>query len=314
MTRRFPFFACFNHALFLAFFIFFVPSQSYASLRLATWNMEWLSDKGDILQGRRNQNDYLMMQQITSVLDADFIAFQEVDSLDALEKVIPTNEYQFFLSERASEQTHKKKSQQYTGWAVRHRHQVINRPDFKALALPNILGKSNLRYGSYIELIRPDAPNLHMLSVHLKSGCFGKHINSKRSCDKLRKQINALAIWIQSRVIQNQAFIIAGDFNHYLNDTSDWVWQHLTKAVGEEHLVNLTQGTAAKCKSTRYNFRTKRWENVIYQKLIDHFIASPSVVSELLLTQAKQYQYSYHASSTYRLPDHCPIFADLTPA
>ena len=284
-----------------------------ANLRIATWNMEWLSDKGDMIQGRRFHEDYLMMQNIAGVLNADLIAFQEVDSLHVLKNVFSPEKYNFYLSERADILKYRKNSQQFTGWVVKKHFSVQDRPDNRSLALPSLFRQHHLRYGSYIELIRPDEPNLHLLSIHLKSGCFDKSPHSNSACRKLARQINALVVWIKTRILLNQAFIIAGDFNHYLDTESDWVWKRLIDEVGIKNLINLTANTDAKCKVRHYNFRTRRWENRIYHTLIDHIIASPNAISQLHLLTSKQFQYSYHTATKYRLPDHCPVYVDLAP-
>ncbi|MDD1779803.1 endonuclease/exonuclease/phosphatase family protein [Enterovibrio sp. ZSDZ35] len=285
--------------------------HAFASLTLATWNMEWLSDKGDIIQGQRKADDYLMMQTVVSVLNADLVAFQEVDSLYALSKVLNPNEYNFFLSDRAKYYTKSRGSNQFTGWAVRKGIQVIDHADYKPLGLPTFLSRGNLRYGTYIEVVRDNQPSLHLLSIHLKSGCFETPVRRNNSCKKLERQVDALSVWIKTRQELGQEFIIAGDFNHYMNINNEWVWESLVKGAGKDNLVNLSEFTQAKCKARRFNFRTKRWEQVVYDKLIDHIIASPGAISSDITPLAKQFRYSYHTVANYRLSDHCPVYVEL---
>ncbi|STO98149.1 endonuclease/exonuclease/phosphatase family protein [Grimontia hollisae] len=284
---------------------------AHASLSIATWNMEWLSDKNDMIQGKRTADDYLMMQTVSSIIDADLVAFQEVDSEASLSKVLNPTAYDFYFSDRTKHFNHSRRSHQFTGWAVKKGIKVVDHEDYQPLGLPTFLSRGNLRYGAYIEVKRENQPPLHLLSIHLKSGCFETPIRRNNSCKKLDHQIEALSVWINARLKLGQDFIIAGDFNHYLNDKNEWVWEQLLLDVGEDNLVKLTKGTPAKCKARKYNYRTKRWEHVVYQKLIDHIIASKGAVSALNPPQARQYQYSYHAVATYRLSDHCPIVVDL---
>lgn len=291
--------------------LFLITFELQANLRVATWNLEWLSTKKDKIQTQRSHNDYLMMQQISAVLDADLIAFQEVDSVTALTQVLPLSQYRFYLSERALTQASAKSSQQFTGWAVKKNLSVIDHLDNKALSLPSPFYTSRLRYGAYIELIRDNAPNLHLLSIHLKAGCFNKKPRSSRACKKLNQQINALIVWIKTRILQDQAFIIAGDFNHYMNEKSDWVWEKISQQIGKTKVVNLTAKTKASCKTHRYHYRKKQWREVTYSRLIDHIIASPSALTQLKLEAAKQFHYPTLSAKKYHLSDHCPVFVDL---
>lgn len=299
----------FNHTLILLFV--FYSALTHASLTLATWNMEWLSEKGDMIQSKREDQDYLMMNTINSVLDADLLAFQEVDSIEALSRVVNPDLYDYYFSDRAERLGFSRRSQQYTGWAVKKNLDVIDRQDYQPLGLPTFLSAGDLRYGAYIEVKRDGLPPLHLLSIHLKSGCFETPVRRNNSCKKLDHQIEALIIWIQTRIRLGQEFVIAGDFNHYLNESNEWVWDKLEKEIGQGNLVKLTENTPAKCKARKFNYRTKRWEHVVYSKLIDHIIASKGALSSMSIPQAKQYQFSYHAVATYRLSDHCPIIVNL---
>lgn len=287
------------------------PASAEAELTIATWNMEWLSDKGDVLQSERSADDYLMMKAVFSVIDADALAFQEVDSLDVLENVIDPSQYDVYLSDRAALLKNSRRSQQFTGWAVRKGLNVIDRKDYRPLGLPTFFSAGSLRYGAYIELERDGEPPLHLLSVHLKSGCFETPVRRNNSCKKLEHQVEALIVWIQTRLNLGQEFVIAGDFNHYLNDSNEWVWDRITREIGEENLVKLTDNTQAKCKARKYNYRTKQWEHLVYNKLIDHIVASKGAVRLSAPPQAKQFQYSYHSVANYRLSDHCPITVNL---
>ncbi|CZF85715.1 endonuclease/exonuclease/phosphatase family protein [Grimontia marina] len=286
-------------------------SSAYASLSVATWNMEWLSDKDDIIQSKRTPEDYLMMQTVSSVIDADLIAFQEVDSETSLAKVLNPDEYDYYFSDRSKYFKKSRRSQQFTGWAVKKGIKVIDHQDYQPLSLPTFLSRGDLRYGAYIEVVRENQPSLHLLSIHLKSGCFETPVRRNNSCKKLDKQIEALGIWINARIELGQEFVIAGDFNHYMNEKNEWVWKQLIKEVGEDNLVKLTHDTDAKCKARKYNYRTKRWEHVVYRKLIDHIVVSPGAVPLSNMPEPRQYQYSYHAVATYRLSDHCPVIVDL---
>lgn len=304
-----------THPLFLLFLgciLQWAPISAFA-LTLSTWNMEWLSDKGDKIQGRRNQDDYFLMQTIVSVLNPDILAFQEVDSLSSLSKVIDKNQYHFFLSERSKTFKHPQSSQQFTGWAVKKNIEVIDHPDLRALGLSTFTSGGHLRYGAYIEIKPPNSPPLHLLSIHLKSGCFDDVKKRKKSCKKLKRQMDSLSVWITTRLAQNQEFVIAGDFNHYLNEDNEWFFKMLKKDISNAPLLHLSKNTKAHCEANRYQYRTKKWKPITYKKLIDHIIVSPGVIHQGEIPQAKQYQYSKQNVMTYRLSDHCPVYVKLPP-
>ncbi|WP_245621503.1 endonuclease/exonuclease/phosphatase family protein [Enterovibrio calviensis] len=298
-------------SLLFCFCVSVISLPVQASLTLATWNMEWLTDKGDRVQGKREAGDYLMMQTVASVIDADLIAFQEVDGPESLSKVLDPQKYDFYFSDRAKRYKRSRGSHQFTGWAVKKGVEVIDHKDYQPLGLPTFLSAGNLRYGAYIEVIRDNEPSLHLLSIHLKSGCFEKAVRRNNSCKKLERQIEALAIWINAKQKLGQEFIIAGDFNHYLNERNEWAWKSLLDQTEPNSVINLSASTPAKCKARKFNYRTKRWEHVVYNKLIDHIVASPGAIDHENVPKASQYKYSYHAVATYRLSDHCPIIVDL---
>lgn len=273
--------------------------------------MEWLTDKGDIIQGKRSPKDYQMMKNIISRLNPDLIAFQEVDNEQSLRQVIDTKTYNIYFSQRADGLKKSKISRQYTGWAVRKNIRVIDHPDLKELGLLSSFSEGSLRYGAYIEVKPKNSPALHLLSIHLKSGCFNTPFPRNNSCKKLARQIDELSIWISNRILKKQEFVIAGDFNHYMNEDNEWVWRALKKKIGKQYLINLSSTTQAKCKVSKFNYRTQRWENMIYKKLIDHIIVSPGALSGSIMPKAKQYQYSYHSVGNYRLSDHCPVYVNI---
>lgn len=293
--------------------LIFSQNVSAKALTILSWNLGWLTLKTDITQGIRNENDYLQMQKILQQINPDLFAFQEVDSLNALGKILDLNHYHVFFSDRVRYFEQTKRSQQFTGWAVKKQLTVIDHPDLSALGLKSFGRKPYLRYGSYIEVLRENKPSLHLLSVHLKSGCFSKaQLKSQtKSCGKLERQANVLADWINEQVEKQHKFVIAGDFNHYLGDPKQWLWDQLHETLNGYRLINLSEKTHAKCKVKQYNYRTKTWEHRIYNRLIDHILVGQKAPFDQVPTIAKQYQFDYHTTTNYQLSDHCPLYVTL---
>ncbi len=283
-------------------------APSYA-LTVATWNFEWLTLKTDQQAGLRHKEDYLQLAAIFAQISPDVLAFQEVDSPDALARVVPKEKYHYYFSDRYTALKSSSHSQQLTGIAVRKDWPVDDPKDLRKIALPGLFGPPSLRYGTYLVVTPPGHAPVHLLSVHLKSGCFHQR-QSTSSCKKLSKQFRALAEWLADRDDEN--VIVAGDFNRYIGENNDPFWHKFNARrleIGSNlpNIVNVTKNVRARCKARRYNWRTQTWNQVMYSRLVDHVLVSGPITAQW--RYSFQYQFDYHKVMTYRLSDHCPIVA-----
>lgn len=270
-----------------------------------TWNLEWLTltPTNSIKESFRSSRDFEVLKATFRQISPDILAFQEVDSISAIQRVVG-NDYQIYLSDRSKAQyAHLQFNNinQYTGFAISKGWLKSNQA---TIIDPNdleLLSNSKLRFASYLVIQRLNKPDLHLLSVHLKHGCATKKKRS-RSCRQLSKQTDVLHQWLTARVGNQQAFIILGDFNHNLAYQGDWMWQQLTKGM-EKQAQLLTQATPALCqvKSNRHPKKLYR-----YPYLIDHIIASP--VKDNIRTQ--QVTFSKQAVLANHLTDHCPVVSE----
>ncbi|WBA10189.1 endonuclease/exonuclease/phosphatase family protein [Salinivibrio kushneri] len=276
---------------------------------MATWNFEWLTLKDDQRAGIRDQDDYQQLSSIFVQLAPDVLAFQEVDSPEALARVVPAEDYTVYFSDRYADVKTRAQSQQLTGIAVRKGWKVEDPKDLRQIALPDFFGVPSLRYGTYVVVTPPNQEPIHILSIHLKSGCF-KQTHASRSCKKLSKQFGALADWVIAHGDKN--ILIAGDFNRYISDKQDPYWQQFRQTLLENtsaptDIVNVTQSVRARCKARRYNWRTQTWNQVMYSRLVDHILVSESLASQWQYSY--QHHFAYHRVMNYRLSDHCPVVA-----
>ncbi|WP_159064920.1 endonuclease/exonuclease/phosphatase family protein [Thaumasiovibrio subtropicus] len=277
-------------ALLWILFCSLVASSHSTTLTIVSWNIEWLSTKSDKVT--RTQQDFAKLANTLAALQPDVLAFQEVDSAYALEKVLPPDTYAIYLSHRRP--SNPKQSQQYTGFAVRHGVNVRRQPDLSALS-----SSSGLRNGTYliIDGIKP----LHVLNVHLKSGCFSDIDRAKKSCRTLKRQFGVLSEWINERVTKGEDYLILGDFNHRLA-ISNWLktWQDsITKA----EMSLITEGLDASCYARRRNGGYVR-----YDALIDHAVSNRTLAETILQHgSVSQFQIALQDIKQYRLSDHCPI-------
>jgi endonuclease/exonuclease/phosphatase family metal-dependent hydrolase len=276
-------------------------------LRLSTWNLEWLTS-GQVTRVARNQQDIRVLAQEFKRLQPDVLFFQEVNDKHAITQIVG-HQYQVIFSDRAenAQKQHQFATiNQYTGLALKKGLKYDDPQDIQ------LTPYSKLRYATYIVLKQSNQP-IHLLSVHLKSGCFGRLKRGKKSCQQLQQQAHVLNQWLLQRERRHEAYIIAGDFNHHLADPQDWFWQQMTRQLKAPPRL-ATRETQSKC-----HVRSAKNSAHIYQyrKLIDHIVISPSLTSSSLNRSATnkmtawQTDYKPAALRHHRLSDHCPISVTL---
>lgn len=118
---------------------------------------------------------YAALRAYADALDADVIAFQEVESAAAAARVFAPERYQIVMETRAGGSGRLEcrglaghyLNRQATDFAVRKGLRVERLPDVSALHL----GDENLRSGVDIRVHGEGGRPLRLMSVHLKSGC-----------------------------------------------------------------------------------------------------------------------------------------------
>ncbi|SDH01086.1 Metal-dependent hydrolase, endonuclease/exonuclease/phosphatase family [Vibrio xiamenensis] len=269
--------------------------------RIATWNLEWLTEQPveRIDASKRTNQDIAKLSDYAQQLDADIIAFQEVESVALAEKVFGS-QYQIYLSDRAQNQFRQNQfdsGNQYTGFAVKRGIEVKDLGDIRLESSHS----SHLRFASYLVIAPQSDTPIHALAVHLKAGCSGAYKDS-RECAKLSEQGKHLQSWIQDQQSAHHQYLIMGDFNHNLAYRGDWLWNIITSGSNAKLL---TQQTQAKCKVRSNNNPAKLHQ---FRSLIDHIIISGELASQ---TQATQLTYQSQDVLKYQLSDHCPVYSQL---
>ena len=169
-------------------------------IRIATWNLNRLHWRagGALWRGAaaRSPEDYRTLARYARFLDADVIAFQEVNGPRAAALVFPSGDYDLHFSGRYDARY----DDIYNGFAVRKGtfDQVVKR-DHEALGLGSG-SRYQLRWGVDLTVSR-DGRKLRLLNVHLKSKCFAKSLTNPRSraCRTLARQVEPLEAWIDAR-------------------------------------------------------------------------------------------------------------------
>ncbi|MEF1337614.1 endonuclease/exonuclease/phosphatase family protein [Vibrio rotiferianus] len=284
-------------SLFVTTILLF-SSFSFAqnSIKLTSWNIEWLSIDGSKVS--RTSQDFEKLNHYVDKTQVDILAFQEVETAAAIQKAVG-NDFTIYLSDRANKSNQHLQfndTNQYTGFAVRSGVSVLDKPDFSITR-----GNSKLRFASYLVLNPNQDKETHLLSVHLKAGCSGAYRNN-RDCKIVKQQGQALAKWIKAREDNQQQYVVLGDFNHNLGYRGDWLWEVLSDN-NDAKLV--TKNTKAECK-----VRSNRNPNKTHQfrSVIDHIIVS----GNLNASSGVQTVFKTQDVLDYKLSDHCPVSTTLT--
>lgn len=190
------------------------------TLRVATWNLEWLVSPATTqasrqaclrgakrpplpceaaLDAARSSADYARLRSYADQIDADVIAFQEVEDAATAARVF--HDHAFCLTGSRATQN--------LGFAIRPGLRFRCGPDFGALA-PGDQG----RRGATLVVDPGGARELHLLAVHLKSGCAEGDLNAGGgACRQLAQQLPAVGRWMAQEAAAGHRHAVLGDFN-----------------------------------------------------------------------------------------------------
>lgn len=258
-----------------------------AEVKIATWNLEWLTDRaaGDPALPRdvrpKVAADIGLLAGYATKLAADVVAFQEVDGPEVAARVFPASAYRLHMT--------RDRVVQRVGFAIRNSLKFTINPDLVGLDIyPD--AKFHLRSGADITLDLPGG-KLRVLNVHLKTGCREDRLTSGRpQCETLRRQLAPLQGWIAQRRGEGVPFVLVGDFNRWMDGTDPFY----AGLAASGPLVRATEGQTSPC-----------WGGGGF---IDHIIAGgaarPWMQSDslrVLVYQEKSIAWKE------RLSDHCPV-------
>lgn len=262
------------------------------NLKLAAWNIEHLAEANGSGCRPRTDADYAALRDYVATLDADVIAFQEVESKAAAERVFDPALYTVVIEERVGTdragacrgREGLTINAQRTGFAVRNTIAFERQPDFTDLQLAN----PDLRSGVDL-IIRPiEARPIRLLSVHLKSGCSSGDRND--ACPVLFEQVPVLERWIDARASEGLRFAVLGDFNRRLAMAGDAVWAEWDDGMPENADLSL----ASADQSARCNPR--------YRDFIDFIVLDRRASADFEGFEEKTF-------AVEPLSDHCAVAA-----
>lgn len=264
-------------------------------LRIASWNLEHLAESNNSGCRPRADADYAALKAYAQSLDADVIAFQEVESISAAQRVFDPAVYDIFMEARTGTPNSRPPcngrpehhlNRQATGFAVKRGVAVTRHSDVTSLQD----GDPNLRSGVDITLTPPGGVPIRLLSVHLKSGCASGM--TAAACEVLNRQAGVVASWIRGRGSEPVRFAVLGDFNRRLALPGDPVWSTLDQPPGPADMTLAAGETTPACDPR-------------YTSFIDHIVVDSRIV-------AGGMTFSEQTYAGERLSDHCAIAVQLT--
>jgi endonuclease/exonuclease/phosphatase family metal-dependent hydrolase len=252
-------------------------------IKIATWNLNWLTtrlagDRGlpaDVKP--RGDDDFAHLAEYARELNADLVAFQEVDGFAAATKIFNRDQYSIHL-------THDHVVQR-VGIAVRRGLKYDVNPDVVGLSA------NHLRSGADIT-VHFGAADLRILAVHLKTGCPGQPLakTHDRACLELRDQIPVVSEWIAARQQEGVPFVVLGDFNRRMNDRDAMI----AGLRQSGPLVRATEGQSSPCWGA--------------EDFIDHILAGGGATGWMEANTLRVLVYKEtDPAMKDRLSDHCPV-------
>lgn len=265
-------------------------------LKLVSWNMEFLAEKDGVGCEPRVASDYVAMRRIVDGLDADVIAFQEVENEAAAARVFDPARYTIVMEARTGSPggtcggSFKQQSviRQAVGFAIRKGIAFEREPDVTSL----MLGNKQLRSGVDVTL-KPRGRNpLRLLSLHLKSGCFAGE--EAKACPVLLDQIPPLEAWIDNAARGPHPFVILGDWNRRLGLANDRVWADIDDGDPANADLRLADAGVRPTCDPRYN------------SFIDHIVLDRRAAKRMIA-----FTEAHYAPGEKHYSDHCPVSVTL---
>ncbi|GLO62521.1 hydrolase [Vibrio sp. MACH09] len=278
------------------FALILVSSSAFASsLKIVTWNVEFLTAKSNTSCAPRTNADYERLSEFAKLMDADIYALQEVESAQALARVFDTDIYDFIVSPRTGEiydcrdNKKNKTTQQRVAYAIKKSVNYNYNPSENLTKL-DLAGDSSLRYGLVIQL-----PKATLMNVHLKSACHsGDVLSNGKGCDVKKEQFDALTKWVNTQP-KSKELVMLGDFNHKFGQNDYF----LNNAVMKRDITAHT---------SIFNSCVQRYSS---SQGIDHIISSFDRLKVSMIHYVDKNGDGIEDSDDTMLSDHCPIMASM---
>jgi endonuclease/exonuclease/phosphatase family metal-dependent hydrolase len=274
-----------------------VPAQAQQEIRLATWNIAWLTLKPtghpDLPRDirARSPEDFRLLRGYAERLDADIVAIQEIDGEAAAARVFDPARYVIHLTSESDTQR--------PGFAVRRGLRMIRNADLVELDI-RAGARRSLRRGADITVETPQGTRLRLLSIHLNAGCRDEPLlqDPPPDCEGIARQAQILAGWVEARRREGVAFVVLGDFNRRITARDDL----LRIMEAEVPLARPTAGFSSPCWSDARGGRP----------FVSHILAGGPAQQWVVPDSMNVLVYAERDRSYRdRLSDHCPVSVRL---
>jgi endonuclease/exonuclease/phosphatase family metal-dependent hydrolase len=282
--------------LILLFLLLATPAWAAQEIKLATWNIAWLTLKPeghpDLPREirARSTDDFRLLRSYALRLNADIVALQEIDGTEAAERVFDPATYAIHLTSESDTQR--------PGFAVRRTLRFTRHPDLAELDI-RAGARRSLRRGADIT-VDGEGWRLRLLSVHLDAGCRDEplHGSPSRDCEGLARQARILARWVEARQREGVPFAILGDFNRVIGRNDDFI-----RIVAEPApLLRPTEGFSSPCWADARGGRP----------FISHVLLGGPAREWIVPNSMAVMAYAERDRSfRQRLSDHCPVSVRL---
>ncbi len=283
-----------SRALLLILLLLVAPAHAM-EVKLATWNIAWLTtrpaDDPALPRGLapRQGGDWRLLAAYAQRLEADILAFQEVDGEEAISRILPARDWQFFFARETDIQR--------TGFAIRRTLRAVQNADLEGLDLAP-QARHSLRRGADVTVTLPTGLPMRLLSVHLDNGCRQGRLDDERrySCYRLHRQALILAQWVEARRREGVPFAILGDFNRRMDHPLD----EMSAILGD--MTRATEGVSNPC-----------WADARgVQPFISHILLFGPAQRMLVPGSLRVMTYAERDPAMRdRLSDHCPVSVRL---
>lgn len=271
------------------------PSQAFAELKVVSWNMHYLADtlyeklNPDAGVARTN-SDLDAMRRIVARLQPDVVLAQEVENRDALESILGGN---FDIWVGLQIETSTAKTPILAAVAVR---KDLGARPIRLELMPRIeavyVDSGGLQFlrGVAGASINIGTHSVHMLSVHIKSGCQNALFNMESfdiDCMMADFQLRQLVRWARAQGdSEGTPYVLGGDFNQ------NWgVDAEKTLSLRFRSNVKLIPDTGVSGCAQR-------------PKRLDYFIVSSRLEVSSFEEHPLDEEALYYGAE---ISDHCPI-------
>ena len=232
-------------------------------LKVLSWNIANLADSpGQSIRGGhvRSEKDYARLREIIEAQNPDIIALQEVSSFAAAEQILNKSVYEIQFESRClnnRENCLESDGDIYT--AIAYKNSLEDAQDFQidelAISHTNECGVTRRVRGAVGVKFRYGKTVIHVPSLHMKASCKDDTVESgtEDDCVTQRAQYEALVNWM-NQIPEDDAIVLAGDFNRKLLSNSDSIRLKLTNSNDLSFLPESGQRSCFSDQDFRYDY------------------------------------------------------------